>query len=361
MGDPHILVAGASGLVGRAAVERFAAAERRVTAVSRRPPIADHGATFVAVDLADPTACRAAFSGLGVTHVVYAALHEEPRLVDGWVDPAHVARNGAMLANLMEAVDGPGGRLRHVSIVQGPKAYGVHAGSAELPAREDRSERRDIPNFYWAQEDYLKARQPGRDWRWTVFRPGMVIGQAIGSAMNFIAVVGVYGALLKARGEPLHYPGTMNLIAQPSDTDLMAHAFEWAMDNPAAANQIFNITNGEVIALKTLWPAIAAAMGMEPGDDRSIDFTTFLPGAVAQWDVIAARHGLRAPAMAPFLAQSPQFANFCFSLGTDGPVPPGIMSTIKLRRSGFADWLDSEEMFAKWFARYQRDGLLPPP
>ena len=361
MRDKHILVAGASGLVGRAAVERFATAGYWVTAVSRRAPIADHGATFIPVDLADRQACSDAFSGLGITHVIYAALHEEPGLVEGWVDHAHVVRNGAMLTNLVEAVDGPSSVLRHISIVQGPKAYGVHAGSAELPAREDRSERRDIPNFYWAQEDYLKARQPGRDWTWTVFRPGMVIGEAIGSAMNFIAVVGVYGALLKARGEPLHYPGTMNLIAQPSDTDLMAEAFEWAMDDPAACNQIFNITNGEVIALKTLWPSIAAAMGMEVGEDRPIDFLATLPGGAADWDAIVARHALRAPPMHAFLAQSLEFANFCFTLGAEGPVPPGIMSTIKLRKLGFSGWLDSEEMFAKWFARYQRDRLLPCP
>ncbi len=37
------------------------------------------------------------------------------------------------------------------------------------------------------------------------------------------------------------------------------------------------------------------------------------------------------------------------------------MSTIKLRKLGFSACLDSEEMFAKWFERYQKDGLLPPP
>ena len=48
-------------------------------------------------------------------------------------------------------------------------------------------------------------------------------------------------------------------------------------------------------------------------------------------------------------------------MGEGGPVPPGIMSTIKLRKAGFSAFLDSEAMFAEWFARYQRDGLLPPP
>jgi hypothetical protein len=35
------------------------------------------------------------------------------------------------------------------------------------------------------------------------------------------------------------------------------------------------------------------------------------------------------------------------------------MSSIKIRRAGFNDTLYSDEMFAKWFARYQAERLLP--
>ena len=50
---------------------------------------------------------------------------------------------------------------------------------ADRGDHHDRDERRDVPNFYWAQEDYLKARQPGRAWSWSVLRPGLVIGEAM--------------------------------------------------------------------------------------------------------------------------------------------------------------------------------------
>src|SRR5688572_21828825 len=93
--DEHIIVTGATGLVGRAAVEHFARAGYRTTAVSRRPMFDSYGANFVAVDLADRAACEAAFGGIGdCTRIVFAALHEEPELVAGWLSEAHIRRNG---------------------------------------------------------------------------------------------------------------------------------------------------------------------------------------------------------------------------------------------------------------------------
>lgn len=359
--DRHVLVAGASGLVGRAVVEHFARQGWTVTAVSRRPPIDDYGARFISVDLSDANACRAAFADADITHLAFAALHEEAQLVEGWLQESQIERNRAMLANVLEAVDGEGSVLEHVVIVQGPKAYGVHVGSMPLPAREGRHERRDVPNFYWAQEDYLKARQPGRSWAWTVLRPGLVIGEAIGAAMNLIAAIGVYAAVQRERGEPLYYPGTRDLVAQPTDTNLMAAAFEWCFDSSAADNEVFNVTNGEMMSLRALWPVIARTLGMEPGEQRPITFVDALGGCHQQWDAARKRYGLQAPDLDAFIGKSFQFADFCLTLGGEVAGPPSVMSTVKIRKAGFAEYLDGEEMMTKWFRRYQADGLLPPP
>jgi nucleoside-diphosphate-sugar epimerase len=359
--EEHVLVAGATGLVGRAAMEHFAKAGVRTSAVSRRRPLDTYGADFVALDLADERACAEALSGLSdVTQVVFAALHEEPELVAGWLMDRHIKRNGAMLRNLVEPIDRAAPGLRNITILQGPKAYGVHVGHMRPGAREDRDEDRETPNFYWEQEDYLKARQVGRPWGWTVLRPALVVGMAVGGAMNLLAAIGVYAAILKAQGLPLAWPGGTGSLLEATDTDLMARSFQWAGQAEAAHNQTFNITNGELFSLKAHWPVIAEALGMDVGPDQPLAFAEALPPRAAEWDTVRARYDLKAPAMDAFIGQSFQFADFVFARTATGPVQASAMSSIKIRAAGFNDVLHTDEMLRKWLAKYQAAGLLPP-
>ena len=356
----HIVVAGATGLVGRAAVEHFARAGYRTTALSRRSMFETYGAEFRPVDLGDRVACEAALGDIrDCTRIVFAALHEEPDLVAGWHSEAQIRRNGAMLANMVDVIAAASRSLRHVTIFQGPKAYGGHVQPIAPTSRELRDDRRDIANFYWVQQDYLerKAREGG--WAWTVLRPSMVIGEGVGAAMNLVAAIGVYAALLKERGEPLYFPSTAGNIFEPSDTDLIARAIDWSGTSTTAANRVFNLTNGEVFAMQDLGPAIAAALGMEPGPVRPVEFVREMPSRTAEWDRIRARYSLRAPGFEEYLGHSWQFIDFCFTKGED--LVAGLVSTVAIRQAGFAETMYSDEMFTKWFRRYQADGLLPPP
>lgn len=148
--------------------------------------------------------------------------------------------------------------------------------------------------------------------------------------MNLLAAIGVYAALLKAQGEPLHFPGSRVSVSQPTDTDLMAGAMEWAGRAEAARNQVFNITNSEMYSLADQWPVIAECLGMEVGDDIAFPFLEELPRRAAEWDAIRTHHGLIAPDVAGFLGQSIQFSDWVFAFGPKGPL--GTISTIKLRR-----------------------------
>lgn len=359
MSREHIVVTGATGLVGRAAVEHFTQAGHRVTAISRRPPFDTYGAEHRFVDLADRSACQTALSDIrDCTRIVFAALHEEPDLAAGWLTDAHVRRNGEMLSNLVDVISDASPSLRHVTILQGPKAYGAHVKHIRPDSREGRDERRDVPNFYWAQQDYLE--QKGREvgWAWTVMRPSIVIGESVGGTMNMIAALGVYAALLKAKGEPLHYPSPFFTAFESTDTDLMARAIDWAGQSATAANRVFNITNGEVFMVKDLWPQIADALGMKPGEDRPVSFVKSMPEQAAEWDAVRAQYGLRAPAMEAYLGTSWQFMDFCFGLRPSAM--PNLISTVALRQAGFHEAMYTDAMFAKWFAKYQADRLLPP-
>src|SRR6266403_400711 len=114
----HVLVTGATGLVGRAAVEHFTGAGYRTTAISRRQPFDGYGAEILSVDLADRVACEAAFGGISdCTRIVFAAVDDQPDLVAGWLDQAHVDRNGEMLRNMVDVVTAASPSLRHVTIL----------------------------------------------------------------------------------------------------------------------------------------------------------------------------------------------------------------------------------------------------
>ncbi len=359
MAQGHIVVTGASGLVGRAAMEHFARAGYKVTAVSRRAPFDSYGARHVSVDLADEAVCRAAFASLGdVTQIVFAALHEMPDLVAGWTSQAHIERNAAMLRNTIEAIAPSAPGLRNVTVLQGPKAYGAHVKPLKIAAREDRDEDRSIPHFYWAQEDYIRDRAHGQDWGWTILRPCFVMGMAVGGAMNLIGAIGFYAALLRQRGKPLHFPGSRGAISQPTDTDLMARAIAWAGEAEAARDQVFNIANGDLFALADMWPAIADALGMDIGEDRPFPFEEQVPRCSGEWDLVRRRHDLISPGAASFLGQSAQFADWIFARASGGL--RGSISTVKLQNAGFTEAMYSEDMFRKWIARYQQAKLIPP-
>jgi nucleoside-diphosphate-sugar epimerase len=102
-----VLVTGASGLLGVAAIEKFLSAGWEVVGVSRRKPELPSGRDieFLSVDLRDKQAARLAFERLtDVTHIAYTALHEKPELVAGWSSKEQIETNNAMLHNVVEPI-----------------------------------------------------------------------------------------------------------------------------------------------------------------------------------------------------------------------------------------------------------------
>jgi nucleoside-diphosphate-sugar epimerase len=277
-GGKTVLVAGASGLVGTAAVERFLADGAEVIAVSRRRPEVDSDRSFrhLALDLTDADACRAAAGALrDVTHVVFAAVYEMPGLVAGWTDPHQMAVNENMLRNLLDALTGGG--LRHLSLLQGTKAYGAHLHPIRVPAREH-SPRDPHANFYWLHEDLVRERSQADGWAFTIWRPQLIVGPNYGVVMNIPPVIGAYAAIRRAEGLPFSYPGGASWVWEAVDTRLLAEAMSWAADAPAAADEIFNITNGEVFEFRDMWPALATTLGVEVGPDDT-DVARRVPAA----------------------------------------------------------------------------------
>ena len=295
-----------------------------------------------------------------VTHVVYAALYEKPGLVQGWRERDQMETNLAMLRNLFAPLSATATDLQHVTLLQGTKAYGAHIEPFLVPARE-RWPRHQHENFYWLQEDYLREQQQGKNWHWTILRPQIIFGESLGSQMNAIPAIGVYAAIQKERGLPLFFPGGAPSLAEAVDADLLARMCAWAATSPACKNEIFNATNGDVFVWQNVWPAIAEALGMEVGPPQPLSLAKEMPKHEAEWAAIVKKYDLRAPtSLQEYVGQSFIFTDLIFAYGAEKLPPAMLVSTVKARQAGFHDCMDTEDMFRKWFRRFQDLRLLPP-
>jgi nucleoside-diphosphate-sugar epimerase len=348
---PSVLIAGASGLVGNAALERFLGRDgwTDVIALSRRRPEIDSTRRFrhLSVDLRDRQAAEQVLAGVGdVTHLVYAALYEKPGLVPGWLERDQMETNLAMLRNCLEPLLRRRS-LRHVTLLQGTKAYGIHVHPMPIPARE-RSPRDPHENFYWLQEDYLTDRAREHGFAWTILRPQLIIGRPWGVAMNLAPIIGVYASLRREQARPFSFPGGVSYVWEAVDARLVAEVIEWAGRDPAAVNEHFNVTNGDVFEWRNLWPGMADVLGMQIGPDEPQSMVEFFSDKEALWSRVQERHGLRRIPLAEIVGESHHYADFCFAYGATEPPPPAFSSRVKLQRAGFTGCCDTQETFNYW-------------
>jgi len=358
-----LLLFGATGVIGRAARAHFKTLEGwTVVSVGRNRPADILAEDFVSLDLLDRDACDAALGALtDITHVIYAAVYEKPgALIEGWRDPDQMTKNDQMLRNVIDPLLRSTSPLEHVTLFQGSKAYGSHIEEqVPIPAKEGWP-RHEHKNFYWLQEDYIRARQAGADWAFTILRPRIVFGGALGSNMNPISAIGVYAAIQRHKSEPLHYPGGSPRINQAVDTDLIARACAWAATSPNSRNETFNIDNGDLFVWQNVWPTICEALDMPMGENNLYYLENLLTEEAETWANIVETYDLRAPKeISKVVGQSLGYTDWQMATGTDVAPNPVISSTIKIRQAGFHDCIDTEQMFRKWFGIYRCNRLLP--
>jgi nucleoside-diphosphate-sugar epimerase len=356
-----VLVAGASGLVGVAAIEAFLDAGWDVIGVSRRNPEVPSGRDFqfLSLDLRDEHAARKALSPLaGVTHVAYAAIYENPHdLVGGWSNTDQIAVNNAMLRNVIKPLVAGKSELQHVSILQGTKAYGVHLHPIAIPARES-DPRDNHKNFFLDQQDYVRDAGVKHGFTYTALRPQLVTGKTQG-ALNVLPAIGAYAAIRREKGEPFSFPGGPSFVWEAADADLVGQVMVWAAQAPQAANEIFNVTNGDVFAWRSVWPALAETLGVEVGTDEPTSLAAYIRDNAAVWAKIVTKYGLRGGDLRSFVGQGDQHADFAFAYGAPaGPV--AFVSTIKLRKAGFNAAVDTSDAFCGALQSFIDRHLLPP-
>ena len=275
-----------------------------------------------------------------------------PNLIDGWRDQQQIDTNDRMLRNLMAALEPAAPALRHVALLQGTKAYGSHVRPLTVPAREGRSEMYEQPNFYWAQENFLRELQKGKALALQHPASGPDRrprhGRRDGSdpaarrlcrdaaragprpRLSRRRAAGVAGGRRRSAG------ARHRLVAAKSD---------------AARNEAFNVTNGDVFTWENVWPAVADALGMKPGKAVPLSLAQEYPEMDRAVGRAAAQARSRLAALEEFVGLSFQYADYSMRYGQTQPGPPSIVSTVKINQAGFTEMMDTEAMFRKWFAQ----------
>lgn len=344
------LVVGATGVVGRNLLRELAErAEWDVVAVSRRKPDVPGDYEHISVDLADAVDAARKLDHLSdVTHVFFSAYLQK-------ADPAEmVAPNMALLRNLMDAIEPVARHLAHVNLMHGAKWYGSHLGPFKTPAQEN-DPRHMPPNFYYDQQDFIVERQRGKNWTWSATRPHTICGFALGNPMNIVMVMAVYASISKALGIPLRHPGSETNAAtlyNVTDSRLAARACLWMATEPSAANEAFNITNGDIFRWRDMWPLVGRYFEMELAPPQRIDLPVMMADKADLWSELTLRHGLRETPYA-------QLVNWNFGNHVFTPQHDIILSTTKIRQRGFMEVQDTGEMFTRQFRELREQKIIP--
>ena len=357
MANKKLLVAGARGIVGRSTINHFSKLKGwNVVGLSRSTSDFDSKIEWINVDLQNSADCRNKLKSLNdVSHICYSAVFEKENLTSGWTQSDHAEINLNMLRNLIEPIDKNSPKLQHITLMQGTKAYGGHLGPFKMPARET-DPRSMGPNFYYDQMDWLSEFQKTKQWNWTILRPQLVFGVAARSPLNIIAAIGTYASISRELGIPLRFPGGVERIGEATDARLIAKAVEWVGHNKIAANQIYNITNGDIYIWHHIWPRIAELFGMEHGVPQPMSLVKLMPENAQLWGLITKKYSLKNFSLSE-LVPSWRFADYMFGYGQRPN--PHHMSNIKIRKHGFSACIDTEEMVLELLREMQDLRILP--
>ena len=284
-----------------------------------------------------------------ISHIVYCVYAASPG--QSWESVSDL--NAGIFANVMDfAATLP--NLRRVLKMQGQKYYGNHLGPYRTPARED-GPRHAGRNFYFDQQDLLERLAPTVPWDYVILRPHVLCGASTKALMNPLMVIGAYASLCKALGRPFSFPGdpvAYDTIYQATDADLLGRGAVWAMTAPAAANEAFNITNGDFFRWRHIWERVAASMDLPLGDPEPMPFAPFLKEHAGLWRQLAEDQGLVQANV--FRLVDWAFGDYILRCAWD------IMaSTVKIRLASFGECRDSEEMFVTRLEELRATKLLP--
>jgi nucleoside-diphosphate-sugar epimerase len=348
------LIAGVSGIVGNNLASHLISKGWEVYGLARKPQTGIPGVRPVAADLLEPDSLREAVSEINPTHV----------FITTWLRQATEAENcvvnGAMVRNLLAAVEAPGS-LKHVALVTGLKHYlGPFESYAKTkPVTPFREEMPRVPgdNFYYNQEDEVFSAAERQGFSWSVHRPHTIIGYALGNAMNMGVTLALYATICRETSRPFVFPGSRQQwegLTDVTDARVLARHLEWASTSETARNQAFNIVNGDLFRWNWLWPKLAADFGIEaaPYPDHPSPLEPQLGDAGPTWAKIAENYSLAESDLGKLASAW----HTDMDLGREMEV---VTDMTRSRLAGFHDYQPTLSSFLDLFSRLRKERILP--
>ena len=263
-----ILVTGATGFVGPSIVHAFRAEDRDVRALVRRPERAANltalGVEVVAGDVTDPETLKAAVDGC--THVVHLVA-----IIQGRPDDFHRVMTVGTQNVVAAAKDAGVERFVLMSAL----------GTSDPPS---------VPYYAAKLAEEREVLASGLEH--TIFRPSFIFGRGGGALATFMRQVRLSPVVTVI--------GSGRQRSQPIWQDDVASYFARAIDDPRAANRLFELGGPDTVNWDELYLTIARVLGKRrklihvpaglartgarlterlPGAPLSVDQVTMIEGA----------------------------------------------------------------------------------
>ena len=154
-----------------------------------------------------------------------------------------------------------------------------------------------------------------------------------------------------------YIPGSMaqwDGLTDMTDAAILARQMLWAVETPAAANEAFNIVNGDVFRWKWMWTQIANWFGLAPApfDGTIAPLEAQMADDAVIWREIATREGLAEADIGRLVSPWHTDADL-------GRPIECLTDMAKSRRLGFSDYQATDDAFFRLFEQLRAERIIP--
>lgn len=352
---PTAIVLGATGILGREIVHELSKDRQQwpvIHALSRSKKeqfpetVVHHHIDLMSSpdDMAKDT------KSVQASHVFFAAYIQKDTDQENW------EVNGAILSNFLQALVQTGAIsvVERIILVTGAKQYGVHLGAPKNPMLESDPWLTDSkwpPNFYYNQQNILHSFCEEHKKEWTVTYPNDVIGYAVGNYMNLATATALYILIsneLDSSNEGLVFPGSPAFYTKFdcfTNSKLHAQFCVWAALEPRAANEAFNVVNGDAESWQNLWPKVTKYFGTKVNPNQ---FKNGTGSSILKYVSSDASSTSK-------LAPEPPITTQAFVIGLEGTA--ALEQSVVEQHIDLEKWSQRQDVKDAWSRIAKREGL----